>query len=46
MGVVMVTVWYPAHRGIEIGNLFLKQPREIPYVSKWRTFTTSDGKKV
>lgn len=39
----MVTVWYPPEKSAEMANLFLKQPREIPYVTKWRAFNTTGG---
>ena len=48
MGVLMITTWYPNHRGMDIAKLYLKQPREVPYVTKWRIFNTpagSDGMK-
>ena len=40
----MLTVHYPNHKSIEIAKLILKQPREIPYVKKWRVFNTYAGK--
>jgi hypothetical protein len=39
----MVTVNYPNHKSVEIAKLYLKQPREIPYVKKWRIFNTFGG---
>jgi len=45
MGVLMITTWYPIHKGLEVGKMFLKQPREIPFVSKWRVFNTPAGNK-
>jgi len=44
MGIIMITTWYPPHKLMEIANLSLKAPREIPYVTKWRAFNTSGGK--
>jgi hypothetical protein len=43
MGIFMVTVWVPNHKGVEMAKLYLKQPREIPYVTKWRVFNTTGG---
>ncbi len=43
MGVVMVTTWYPSHKGLDVGKLYLKQPREVPFVTKWRVFNTPGG---
>ncbi len=40
----MVTVWYPMHKGLDIAKIYLKQPRELPYVAKWRVFNTPAGK--
>ena len=44
MGIYMVTIWYPPSQTAEIAKLYLKQPREIPYVTKWRAFNTTGGK--
>lgn len=44
MGVMMITVWYPPHKSIELAKMYLKSPREIPYVTKWRVFNTPAGK--
>jgi len=41
----MLTVWYPPHKSIEIAQLYAKQPREIPFVTKWRVFNVSAGTK-
>lgn len=41
----MITAWYPGHKGIEIAKLYLKSPRKIPYVTKWRVFNTYAGKE-
>jgi hypothetical protein len=42
--IVMVTIHYPNHKSNEMAKLILKQPREIPYVKKWRVFNTYAGK--
>jgi len=39
----MVAVTYPNHQSIEVAKLYLKQPREIPYVKKWRIFNAYAG---
>ena len=39
----MVTVWYPPHKTPDIAKLYLKQSREIPFVTKWRVYNTSGG---
>ncbi len=44
MGIIMVTVWYPMHKGMDVAKKYLKQPRDIPYVTKWRVFNTPAGK--
>jgi len=43
MGVLMVTTWYPNHKGMQVAKMYLKQPREIPHVTKWRVFNTPAG---
>lgn len=43
MGLFMITVWYPPHKSPEIAKLYLKQTREVPFVSKWRVFNTAGG---
>ncbi len=43
--IVMVTIHYPTHKSTEMAKLILKQPREIPYVKKWRVFNTYAGKE-
>ena len=43
MGIYMLTVWYPPDKAPDIAKLYLKQPREIPFVSKWRAFNTTGG---
>ncbi|MHA2474326.1 MAG: hypothetical protein ACXAES_13960 [Promethearchaeota archaeon] len=45
MGILMLTVWYPPHKSAEMAKLYLKSPREIPFVTKWRVFNVTDGKK-
>ena len=40
----MITVWYPPHKSIDIAKMYLKSPREITYVTKWRVFNTTAGK--
>jgi hypothetical protein len=45
MGVLMITVWYPPHKSTDIAKLYLKRPREIPNVSKWRVFNCPAGKE-
>ncbi|GAG61500.1 unnamed protein product [marine sediment metagenome] len=41
--IYMITVNYPNHKSVEIAKLYLKQPREIPYVKKWRIFNAYAG---
>ena len=43
MGIYMITLWYPPDKGADIAKIILKQPREIPYVTKWRVFNTAGG---
>jgi len=43
MGLYMITVWYPPNKALDMAKLYLKEPREIPFVSKWRIFNTSGG---
>ena len=40
----MVTVWYPLHKNADMAKIYLKRPREIPFVTKWRAFNTTAGK--
>ncbi|MFX0032065.1 MAG: hypothetical protein ACFE8V_13490 [Promethearchaeota archaeon] len=40
---IMVTIWYPPSKAIDIGKIYLKQPRKIPYIAKWRAFNTAGG---
>ena len=42
--IIMVTVLYPPHKSTNIAKLYLKQPREVPYVTKWRVFNALAGK--
>ena len=39
----MITIWCPPNKAIDMAKLYLKQPREIPYVNKWRIFNTPGG---
>jgi hypothetical protein len=43
MGILMITTWYPPEKSPEIAKSYLKSPREIPFVKKWRVFNTSGG---
>ena len=43
MGLFMITTWYPPHKAPEIAKLYLKAPRKIPFVSKWRVYNTAAG---
>ena len=43
MGIMLITVWYPPNKAIDMAKLYLKQPRKIPYVTKWRVFNTMGG---
>ena len=45
MGIYMLTVWYPPDKSSDIAKLYLKQPRDIPFVTKWRAFNTAGGSK-
>ena len=45
MGVYMVTLWYAPHKATDVAKIFLKKPREIPFVTKWRAFSTPGGEK-
>jgi len=40
---LMITVWYPPEKAADLAKLYLKQPREIAHVTKWRIFNTSAG---
>ena len=39
----MVTLWYPPNKAGEIAKVILKQPKKIPFVTKWRVFNTAGG---
>ena len=39
----MLTVWYPPHKAADMAKLYLKQPRDIPFVTKWRVFNATGG---
>ena len=39
----MLTVWYPPHKALDVAKLYAKQPREVPFVTKWRVFNTQAG---
>jgi hypothetical protein len=39
----MVTLWYPPNKGAEIAKIILKQPKELPFVTKWRVFNAAGG---
>ena len=39
----MLTVWYPPDKNPDMTKLYLKQPREIPFISKWRVYNTAGG---
>lgn len=39
----MATVWYPPNKAMEMAKLYLKSPRKIPYVTKWRVYNGSGG---
>lgn len=43
MGIMLITVWFPPNKSIDIAKWYLKQPRELPYVKKWRVFNTNGG---
>ena len=43
MAIMLLTVWYPPNKAMDIAKLYLKQPREVPYVTKWRIFNTMGG---
>ena len=43
MGIIIITVWVSPHEAIEMAKLYMKQPREIPFVTKWRAFNTTGG---
>lgn len=41
---LMITTWYPPERAMDMAKLYLKQPREIPHVAKWRIYNTTAGR--
>ena len=41
--IIMVTLWIPPHKAADVAKIFLKQPRKIPNVKKWRAFSTTGG---
>ena len=43
MGITLITTWAPPNKAIDMAKLYLKQPRKIPYVTKWRVFNTYGG---
>ncbi|MHA1106561.1 MAG: hypothetical protein ACTSPN_12715 [Promethearchaeota archaeon] len=43
MGIYMITTWYPPHKTPEISKIYLKQSRDIKFVTKWRVFNTAGG---
>ena len=43
MAIMLITVWYPPNKAMDIAKLYLKQPRKVPYVTKWRIFNTNGG---
>ena len=43
MAIILLTIWYPLNKAIDMAKLYLKQPREIPFVTKWRVFNTAGG---
>jgi hypothetical protein len=45
MGLLMFTVWYPPHKSAEMAKLYLKQPRDLPHIQKWRVFNCPDGER-
>jgi hypothetical protein len=45
MGIYMVTMWYLPHEAPDVAKIYLKRPREIPFVTKWRAFNTAGGAK-
>jgi hypothetical protein len=41
--IFMVTLWTPNHKAVDMAKIYLKQPREIPGVKKWRVYNTTGG---
>ncbi|MFX1443995.1 MAG: hypothetical protein ACFFHV_11315 [Promethearchaeota archaeon] len=43
MGVILLTVWIPPNKAVDLAKWYLKQKRELPYITKWRVFNTNGG---
>lgn len=43
MAIVLVTLWYPPNKAIDLAKWYLKQPRKLLYITKWRVFNTNGG---
>ncbi|MFX0059669.1 MAG: hypothetical protein ACFE85_07550 [Candidatus Hodarchaeota archaeon] len=43
--IIMITIWYPPDKSADMAKLYLKQPRTIPYVTKWRVYNCAAGKE-
>jgi len=43
MAIMLMTIWYPPDKSMDMAKLYLKQPRKVPYVTKWRVFNTGGG---
>ena len=41
--IFMVTMWFPPDKAIDVAKTFLKLPKKVPYIKKWRAFTTTGG---
>ena len=43
--IIMVTVWYPPHKALEVGNKFFKlASKKLPsIIKKWEVYGTMDG---
>ena len=37
--------FYPPDKAPDMAKLYLKQPRDIPFVTKWRAFNAAGGLK-
>jgi len=44
MGILLITTHYPPHKTMDVAKMIIKQPREIPHVTKWRVYNTAAGK--
>ncbi|MFX1419929.1 MAG: hypothetical protein ACFE9N_13505 [Promethearchaeota archaeon] len=44
MGILLITTYYPPHRTMDVAKMILKQPRELPHVTKWRVYNGAAGK--